>query len=193
MKVNKTQSVQVTFTLKKNTCPPIRLNNKHLNQPDEVKYLCIHLDRKLTWRKHIFTKRKQLDLKISKLYWINGQKSQLSLKNKVLVYKAILKPIWTYGVQLWRSASNSNIEILERFQSKVLRIITDAPRYVPNAVIKRDLKCYRSDTKCVTTVSPSVKVLKITPTNWQNLYFEEHITTVGLSGITLQIYQLDFN
>jgi len=29
---------------------------------------------------------------------------------------------------------------LERFQSKVLRIITDAPRYVPNAVTKRDLK-----------------------------------------------------
>ena len=38
------------------------------------------------------------------------------------------------------SASNSNIEILERFQSEVLRIITDAPRYVPNAVTERDLK-----------------------------------------------------
>ena len=37
-----------------------------------------------------------------------------------------LKPIWTYGVQLWGSASNSNIEILEIFQWKVLRIITDA-------------------------------------------------------------------
>jgi len=38
------------------------------------------------------------------------------------------------------SASNSNLEILGRFQSKVLRIITDAPWYVPNAVIKRDLQ-----------------------------------------------------
>jgi len=38
------------------------------------------------------------------------------------------------------SASNSNIELLERFQSKVLRIITDAPWYLPKAVIKRDLK-----------------------------------------------------
>jgi hypothetical protein len=52
----------------------------------------------------------------------------------------MLKPNWTYGVELCGSASNSNIEILERFQSKVLRIITDAPRYVPNAVIKRDLE-----------------------------------------------------
>jgi hypothetical protein len=36
-------------------------------------------------------------------------------------------------------------------------------------------------------VSPAVKGLTIAPTDWQNLYFKEHITTVGLSGITLQI------
>jgi len=41
-----------------------------------------------------------------KLYWIIGRKLRLSLENKLLVYKAILKPIWTYGVQLWGSASN---------------------------------------------------------------------------------------
>jgi hypothetical protein len=125
---------------KMNTCLPVQLNNKQLSQPDDVKYLGIHLDRKLTWRKHMSTKRKQLDLKLRKLYWIISRKAQLSLENKILVPKAILKPVWTYGVQLWGSASNSNIEILERFQSKALRIITGAPRYVPNAVIKRDLK-----------------------------------------------------
>jgi hypothetical protein len=64
----------------------------------------------------------------------------LSLENKLLVYKAILKPIWTYGVQLWGTASNSNIDILERFQSKVLGIITDAPWYVPNTTIRRDVQ-----------------------------------------------------
>ena len=102
---------------------------------EDVKYLGIHLDRKLTWRKQ---KRKQLDVKLRKQYWIVGRKSQLSLLNKLLVYKAVLKPIWTYGVQLWGSASNSNLEILERFQSKVLHIITDALWYVPNAVIKHN-------------------------------------------------------
>jgi len=81
-----------------------------------------------------------LDLKLRKLYWVIGRKSQLSLVNKLLVYKVLLKPIWTYGVQLCGSASNCILEILERFQSKVLRIITDAPWYVPNAVIKRDLQ-----------------------------------------------------
>jgi hypothetical protein len=103
MKAHETKSVQVIFTLKKNTCPSLQLNNKQPTQTEEVKYLGIYLDRKLTWRKHIHvsTKRKQLYLKLRKLYRIIGRKSQLSLENKLLVYKAILKPIWTYGVQLW--------------------------------------------------------------------------------------------
>ena len=122
------------------TCPSVKLNNEHLPQADEVKYLGIHLDRRLTWRKHITTKRKQLDLKLRNLYWIIGRKSQLSLENKLLVYKVILKTVWTYGIQLWGTASNSNLEILELFQSKVLHIITDAPWYITNAIIKRDLQ-----------------------------------------------------
>ena len=63
-----------------------------------------------------------------------------SLENKLLVYKVILKPVWAYGIQLWDTASNSNLEILERFQSKVLRIITEAPWFIPNTVIKHDFQ-----------------------------------------------------
>lgn len=51
----------------------------------------------------------------------------------------MLKPVWTYGIQLWGTASNSNIEILERFQAKILRLITNAPWFVRNKSIKRDL------------------------------------------------------
>ena len=85
------------------------------------------------------------------MYWIIGRKSHLSLANKLLVYKANLKPMWTYGIQLWGTASNSNIDILERFQSKVQRIITDAPWYVPSAVIKHDtsaISATRSADQC---------------------------------------------
>jgi hypothetical protein len=84
MKANETKSVQVAFNLKTQTCPPVHLNNK-LTQTDDVKCLGIHLDRKRTWRNHISAKRKQLDLKLRKLYWIIGRKSPLSLTNKLLV------------------------------------------------------------------------------------------------------------
>jgi hypothetical protein len=87
-----------------------------------------------------FAKQKQLGITLTKMYWLLGQKSELSTSNKLLIYKTILKPIWTYRVQLWGTASTSNIEILERFQSKPLRMIVDATWYVPNMVIRRDLQ-----------------------------------------------------
>jgi hypothetical protein len=101
--------------------------------------LGLYLDKRLTRHKHIITKRKQLGITLSKLYWLLGRRSQLSLSNKLLIYKVAIKPIWTYGIQLWGTASSSNIEILERFQAKALRTITSAPWYVPNIVIRRDL------------------------------------------------------
>jgi hypothetical protein len=63
---------------------------------------------------------------------------KLSLSNKLLIYKVAIKPIWTYGIQLWGAASTSNAEILERFQSKALRMITSAPWCLPNTVIRHD-------------------------------------------------------
>lgn len=140
IKVNETKSAQVTFAMGKKTCPPVYLNKKQLPQEDDAKYLGIHLDKRLTWGKHILTKRKQLGRKLTKYSWLMGKKSRLSHENKLLIYKSILKPVWTYGIQLWGSASKSNIEILQRFQSKVLRMIVDAPWYVPNELIQRDLQ-----------------------------------------------------
>lgn len=140
IKANELKSVQVTFTTKKETCPPVTLNNRLIPQENSAKYLGIHLDRRLTWKTHIWNKRKQLAYKLSKLYWLIGRKSQLTLENKILIYKTVLKPVWSYGVQLWGTASVSNIEILERFQAKVLRMIVDAPWFVTNEIIRRDLR-----------------------------------------------------
>jgi hypothetical protein len=74
------------------------------------------------------------------MYWILGRRSELSIQNKLLIYKNILKPIWTYGIPLWSTASNSNIEILQRYQNEVLRAIVNAPWYVSNKVIHEDIK-----------------------------------------------------
>jgi hypothetical protein len=120
------------------TCSPVHIDHVKFPQTDDVKYLGLHLDRRLAWHKHVFTKRKQLGLTLAKMHWLLGRQSKLSTTNKLL-YKTILKLIWTYGIQLWNTASTSNIEILEMFQSKYLRMIVDAPWYVPNTLILRDL------------------------------------------------------
>ena len=43
-------------------------------------------------------------------------------------------------VQLWECTKPSNTAIIQRFQNKVLRNIVDAPWYIRNADLHRDLK-----------------------------------------------------
>ena len=108
---------------------------------NEVKYFGMYLNRKLTWIKHIKTKKEAMNLKLRKMYWLIGKKSQLSLYNQLIIYKVtIIKPVWTYGIQMWGAVCNSNLDIIQRFQSKTLRLMLNAPWYVTNAAIHRDLQ-----------------------------------------------------
>jgi hypothetical protein len=54
--------------------------------------------------------------------------------------KDILKPVWTYGIQLWGCTKQSNIDIIQRFQNKVLRHMVNAPWYNKNNDLCRDLQ-----------------------------------------------------
>jgi hypothetical protein len=139
IRINETKSVQVNFSLRREQCPPIYLNNTQIPVSHSAKYLGIHLDKHLTWREHIIKKRQQIDLKIKDLNWLIGRHSKLSLNNKILLYKAIIQPIWAYGAEIWGCASQTNIAILQRCQSKIIRMITNAPWYVSNATLHEDL------------------------------------------------------
>jgi hypothetical protein len=100
-KADESNLVHVTLTTRRETCPPVHTNSVHLPQQDDVKYLGLHLDRRLTWRKHIFTERKQLGMTLTEMHWLLGRKSKPSTSNNILIYKAIFKPIPIYGIQLW--------------------------------------------------------------------------------------------
>jgi len=70
------------------------------------------------------------------MHWLMGRRSKLSTSNKLRLYKAMLKTIWTYGIQLWGCTKPSNTKIIQRIQSKILRMIFDAPRYVSNQTLR---------------------------------------------------------
>ena len=69
-----------------------------------------------------------------------GRNANLQLHNKLFIYKQVLKPVWTYGIQQWGCFKQSNRDIIQRFQNKVLRNIVNAPWYVRNGNIPRDLR-----------------------------------------------------
>jgi hypothetical protein len=88
----------------------------------------------------LFPNVNSLDSRLPRCTSYSGASPNSLSTTKLLIYKVILKPFWTYVIQLWGTTSNSNIEILEHFQSKVLRLIVDAPWYVSNSVIRNDLQ-----------------------------------------------------
>lgn len=80
-----------------------------------------------------------------------GRTYKLTLTNKLIGYKVIIKPIWTYGIQLCCSASSSNIMRLQEFHSMDLRIITGASWLVSNVTLRSDLRIVYvlEEAKCV--------------------------------------------
>lgn len=180
LKVNTNKSVHVLFSLRRKECPSLYLNGNIIPKHDTVKYLGIHLDKRLTWKCHIQAKKTQLKIKTNKLYWLLGPKSPLNLINKILIYKAILKPVWTYAVQLWGTASNSNIEILQRYQSKTLRLITSAPWFVTNKAIHTDLE--------IPFVKDEIK--KITTKYLQRISYHDNPLAIALLDETNEIIRL---
>jgi uncharacterized protein YeeX (DUF496 family) len=91
------------------------------------------LDAKLWWKEHIKKKRDELNIKFMKTYWLLGRNSQLSVHNKLTLYKQVIRPVWSYGIQLWGCATDSNIQVIQRFQNKVLKCIVNAPWYLRNS------------------------------------------------------------
>jgi hypothetical protein len=71
--------------------------------------------------------------------WLINNKSQLSLEIKITIYKAIIKPVWTYGIDLWGCSKPSNTKILQAFQSKTLRELANAPWHISNVTLHNDL------------------------------------------------------
>ena len=98
------------------------------------------LDAKLRWKAHVKKKREEMDLKYKRIYWLIGRNSSLSRQNKLLLYKQILKTIWTYGIQLWGCTKQSHIDITQRFQNKVLRNMVKAPWCIRNNDLHRNLQ-----------------------------------------------------
>ena len=59
------------------------------------------LDAKLRWKARIKKKREEMGLRYKEMFLLIGRDSSLSPHNKLLLYKQILKLVWTYGIQLW--------------------------------------------------------------------------------------------
>lgn len=69
---------------------------------------------------------------------ISDKHTELNMKS--LIYKSLIKPMRTRGLQLWGNAEKSNINNIQTVRNKILRSITDCPHYITNFALRSDLK-----------------------------------------------------
>jgi len=132
IKINESKSSHITFTLRKGHCPAVNIKQTIIPQTETVKYRRTTLRLQVKLERTHRQKKKTTRLKNKREQLVDRKKCHLSIDNKLLIYKAVNKPTWSYGIELWGCASKSNKVIMQSSQSKILRDIANPPWYVTN-------------------------------------------------------------
>jgi hypothetical protein len=94
---------------------------------NNVKYLSVIFDRKITWRLHIKTIETKAFRAFIRTYFL-FKREHLSANIKLTLYKAL---IMTYASPAWEFAANTHLLKLQRLKNKVLRATGNSPRRTP--------------------------------------------------------------
>ena len=96
-----------------------------INWVDTIRYLAVTLEKRLTWSPHI----EQVSRRTAQRMGLLGSvlnRSDLSIRNGVLLYKQFIRPLMDYACPAWRSAVRTHVRRLQVLQAKCLRLVTDA-------------------------------------------------------------------
>jgi hypothetical protein len=118
---------------------PVGLFEERIEWVDSTRYLGVTLDTRLMWSPHIDQVRKRTAKRVGMLGPLLNRKSDLSVRNGVLLYTQLIRPMMDYACPAWRSAARSHVRRLQVLQFKCLRLATGAPWYVNNRQIYEDL------------------------------------------------------
>jgi hypothetical protein len=108
---------------------PVQLFGEPIQWVDTARYLGVTLDTRLTWSAHVNQVGRKAAQRLGVLGPLLNRRSGLSIKNGVLLYKQLIRPIMDYACPIWRSAAHTHVRKLQVLQSKCLPIATNAPWY----------------------------------------------------------------
>jgi len=99
----------------------------------------VTLDKRLTWSPHIEQVSRRTAQRMGLLVPLLNRWSDLSIRNGVLLFNQLFRPLMEYACPAWRSADQTHVRRLQFLQSKCLRLVTCAPWYLCNRQIHEDL------------------------------------------------------
>ena len=115
---------QVGLFTNSNTPKEITLNlgRVPLTVSNEIKFLGLTFDRKLTWRHHIDNVRHRMWLRINAIKAISGRNLGMQSKTLIHLYKMWIRPIALYGAPAYYSAAKTHINKIQVIQNSALRV-----------------------------------------------------------------------
>lgn len=144
IKINESKSQAIMFPFNKS---PKRIPNRSLMVNGDrilfsktIKYLGINLDEKLTFKPHLEEASNKAIRCGRALFPLLNRKSKLNSKNKLLLYKMCIRPILTYGCQVWLKCAKTHKKRLQIIQNKNLKIIYNLPRRFSTVELHRKYK-----------------------------------------------------
>ena len=121
----------------KSTHFKLTINDNAIEKSDNVKYLGVHFDNKLTWEKHINTMSK----KFSKVCgMIHKLRHYVPLSTLKLIYFSMFHSQIQYSLLNWGRTAKNHLRKLEVLQNNILRACLFLPRNYPTTSLYSKLK-----------------------------------------------------
>ena len=83
----------------------VTLLGEPINWVDIIRYLGVTLDKRLTWSPHIEQVSRRTTQRMGLVGPLLSRRSDLSIRNGVLLYKQLIRPLMDYACPAWRSAA----------------------------------------------------------------------------------------
>ena len=123
IKLNPSKTQVGLFTNSNNTKEiTLNLGRVPLTVSNEIKFLGLTFDRKLTWRHHIDNVRHRMWLRINAIKAISGRNLGMQSKTLIHLYKMWIRPIALYGAPAYYSAAKTHLNKIQVIQNSALRI-----------------------------------------------------------------------
>lgn len=144
IKTNADKSQAIFFTRKRSPRKfpqnEISVWGRQIPWSNDVRYLGLTLDRKLTFVTHIQNTLTKCDKLIRMLYPLINRRSQLDTNSKLLLYKTVFMPSMTYGFPAWHDCAATHKKKLQVKQNRILKMMLNLDPFHPTDEVHRIAK-----------------------------------------------------
>lgn len=123
----------ILFTRKRNptAIPILSLNNEQIRFSEEVRFLGVTLDNKLSWKPHIRSIRTSCTPALNLLRTLTRTSWGADRKSMLLIYRALVRSKLDYASIVYSSANQTDLQLLDSIHHTGLRIVTGAFKSSP--------------------------------------------------------------